>query len=123
MKYDASGTSKVEYVQIVNDWGIESTYFNASGDVLGYSFEDNVTSGPKFKGFNSKDGEFLGSVFEDGSRTEVRFETRDVSTGDITEVGAEYNDGALERSWTYLFDPMFNFKSGTEVANENNDPW
>ena len=117
LKYDASGTSKVEYVQIVNDWGIESTYFNASGDVLGYSFEDNVTSGPKFKGFNSKDGEFLGSVFEDGSRTEVRFETRDVSTGDITEVGAEYNDGALERSWTYLFDSMFNFKSGTEVAN------
>ena len=117
LKYDESGASKVAYVQVVNDWGIESTYFNANGDVLGYSFEDNVTSGPKFKGFNSKDGDFLGSVFEDGSRTEVRFETRDASTGDITEVGAEYNDGTLERSWTYQFDSLFNFKSGTEVAN------
>ena len=117
LKFDASGTTTASYSVITNPWGTETVYFDGAGAVLGRSFEDSGPAGETFTSFNADDGAYLGSIFELGTRKEVRFESRDDQTLQTTETGAEYEAGSSTpvRTWTYIFDNTFNLVSGTET--------
>ena len=111
------------YKLIENDWGDETTYFDAEGEILGYAFGWNDGAGSSGTSFNDADWNFLGDVYisSDGFKN-VRFET-DNGDGTRTEIGAEYikntstNQWDLERSWTFKFDNSFNLIEGTETRD------
>ena len=110
-------------------WGEDRTYFDASGDILGYSNSWSDPMGGSGISFNDPNWQFLGDIFEmkegDDTFTHVRFETE--KDGVRTETGSEYKNGVLERSWEFNFDG-FEMVGGTEtradgVVIEFNPGW
>lgn len=105
------------YSETTLPWGdVETTYFDQSGNVLGYSNSWTDPMGGSGTSFNGPDWQYLGDVFEmkegEDTYTYVRFETE--TDGVRTETGSEYKNGVLERSWEFNFDG-FEMVGGTET--------
>ena len=113
--FTAGGAPK--YSETTFPWGdVETTYFDQSGNVLGYSNSWTDPMGGGGTSFNGPDWQYLGDVFEmkegEDTYTYVRFETE--TDGVRTETGSEYKNGVLERSWEFNFDG-FEMVGGTET--------
>jgi len=119
---NANSENYALYKLFENDWGDETTYFNADGDIIGYAFEWSDGAGSSGISYNDADWNFLGDVYISGGFKNVRFET-DNGDGTRTETGAEYvkntstNQWDLERSWTFKFDSSYNLIEGTETRS------
>ncbi len=100
----------------------ETTYYDASGSILGYSNDFSHSWGNETMtgtDFMNADWEYLGHSGSDGEATWSHFETRGTDADGnvtITETGTEtYGDET--REFTFVFDENFNLISGEETID------
>ena len=100
----------------------ETTYYDASGSILGYSNAFSHSWGNETMNgtdFMNADFEYLGHSGSDGEASWSHFETRGTdSDGNvtITETGSETYGGET-RTFTFVFDENFNLVSGAETID------
>ena len=100
----------------------ETTYYDASGSILGYSNDFSHSWGNETMtgtDFMNADWEYLGHSGSDGEATWSHFETRGTDADGnvtITETGSETYGGET-REFTFVFDENFNLISGEETID------
>ena len=100
----------------------ETTYYDASGSILGYSNDFSHSWGNETMtgtDFMNADWEYLGHSGSDGEAKWSHFETRGTDADGnvtITETGSETYGGET-REFTFVFDENFNLISGEETID------
>lgn len=116
-------------VKRFSDSDSETTYFDASGSILGTSFTWNDSAnGTSGRSYNDSDWNYLGGSFTDSTNgfSNSNFSTTTKSGNTITgyvETGTDKqvdpSSGAVlfERTYEYTFDASWDLVSGTETEN------
>ena len=126
LKVVEDGVEVIYSDTVSTPWGEdETTYYNASGKVLGYGYDWNdQASGASGGGFSTADWQPLGSYYDDGSSfAEVRTQTFNASTNRIVETGKEFAYVGAEldianpvREFSNVYDTNWKFISGEETV-------